>query len=534
MMPNKNKIVEILSNDKLNLSLSAFLTFIVSVGAVYTVYARTDILNEVLAGTGQVWFNLIWLVVCLVVVEILRAILKIVNAKLTRKWKLYLGNRISKNIERMPFEKFYQKEIGDHMAIYTYQLEVVSVYLLEPITDFASSVVLSVVSLVFLGLISWKFVVFALISTVLLFSISGKFGKKINNGYAALSARTGEFSEKLKEYLSAYEILKNLGVTNRLSEQIEQSQEAKENQQFLITKYLAFGGLTLQSVEKLFEMLIFAFTIFLISRGELLIGAIVSVPAMLGIFLQAVEQLVDLYMKIIGTKDMLDTVTEISETVEEDYPTVERYIEFENVGFTYGPKQIFNQLNFRFDTGRKYALVGKSGSGKSTLLKLLLGRLKPTEGHILIDEKVYSPEVDVNFSNQIGYINQSLFIFSDSIRYNIGLGQSYTDEQLWEVLEKVKMADVVAKLPQGLDEVVGKFGVDLSGGEQQRLAMARILIRKHPILLLDEATSAIDVKTSKVIEQEILSNPDLTVIMITHHLQEEIKPFLTDILDLDN
>ncbi len=96
------------------------------------------------------------------------------------------------------------------------------------------------------------------------------------------------------------------------------------------------------------------------------------------------------------------------------------------------------------------------------------------------------------------------------------------------------MADVVAKLSQGLDEVVGEFGVDLSGGEQQRLAMARILIRKHPILLLDEATSAIDVKTSRVIEQEILSNPDLTVIMITHHLQEEIKPFLTDVLNLDN
>ncbi len=372
------KIVEILSIDKFNLSLSAFLTFIVSVGAVYTVYARTDILNEVLAGTGQVWFNLIWLVVCLVVVEILRAILKIVNAKLTRKWKLYLGNSISKNIERMPFEKFYQKEIGDHMAIYTYQLEVVSVYLLEPITGFVSSVVLSVISLVFLGLISWKFVIFAMFSTVMLFSISGKFGKKISDGYAALSVRTGEFSGKLKEYLSAYEILKNLGVADRLSEQIERSQEAKENQQFLISKYLAFGGLTLQSVEKLFEMLIFAFTIFLISRGELLIGAIVSVPAMLGIFLQAVEQLVDLYMKIIGTKDMLDTVTEISETVEEDYPTVERYVEFENVGFTYGSKRIFNQLNFQFDTGGKYALVGKSGSGKSTLLKLLLGRLKPT------------------------------------------------------------------------------------------------------------------------------------------------------------
>lgn len=237
-------------------------------------------------------------------------------------------------------------------------------------------------------------------------------------------------------------------------------------------------------------------------------------------------------MKIIGTKDMLDTVMESSELMEEEYPTVTQHIEFSDVSFAYGSKQIFNQLNFKFDTGGKYALVGKSGSGKSTLLKLLLGRLRPTEGHILIDKEPYIPEVDVNFLNQIGYITQSLFIFSESIRYNICLGKDYTDEEIWEVLEKVKLADVVAELPQGLDEVVGEFGTDLSGGEKQRLALARILIRKHSILLLDEATSAIDVTTSKVIEQEILDNPNVTVIMITHHLQEDIKPFLTKIINL--
>lgn len=193
----------------------------------------------------------------------------------------------------MPFEKFYSKEIGDYMAIYTYQLEVVSAYLLVPLTSFVSSFTLAATSLVFLGLMSWKFLVFTLLSTILLFTASGRFGRKISNGYAELSRLTGAFSGTLKEYLSAYELLKNLSEVHLISKHVQKSQEDKENQQFIISKFMAFGELTLQSVEKIFEMLMFAFTIFLISRGELLVGAIVSVPAMLGIFLQSASQLVD-------------------------------------------------------------------------------------------------------------------------------------------------------------------------------------------------------------------------------------------------
>lgn len=149
-----------------------------------------------------------------------------------------------------------------------------------------------------------------------------------------------------------------------------------------------------------------------------------------------------------------------------------------------------------------------------------------------IDVQEYRPKKDINFSKQIGYMNQEVFLFSDSIRYNITLGEDYNDEEIWNVLKEVGLFDKIQSLPEKLDEFSGELGDKFSGGERQSIALARILIRKLPIVLLDEATSAVDVATSKAIEKALLTNSNITVIMITHHLQDELKPYLTEIISL--
>ena len=504
-------ILEVMFLNKLKLSIMFILTLIVSIGTVYVVYARVDIVDTVVYKTGSL-FKKVGIIVCILIVELLRAWLKIIVAQLVRQWKIYLGDSISENIETMSQTEFNKVDSGEHMTKYTYQLELLSAYLFSPLTNLLSSIVLFISSIVFLWMINWKFVIFAILSSIAMFLISGRFGNKIREGYANLSILSGKFSGVLKEYITGYEDLKNIGRIKLFSKNIKE--------------------LTLQSIEKLFELLIFIFAVYLVLKDELSIGTIASVSAILGIYLTSISQLVDLYIKVIGTKEILDSVIKKSTVQETIYPHVKDKIEFIDFNYSFGDNHVVKDFNLNIKKAGKYAIVGKSGSGKSTIIKLLLGKLQSNSNKVLIDGIPLEIADDINFSNEIGYVSQKTSIFTGSIRYNISLDENFSDEEIWHVLDKVCLADRIKNLPNGLDQELENMGDMLSGGEKQRLVLARVLIRNYPILILDEATSAIDKATAMHIENNILSNPKVTVIMISHHIQEKIKQQLTECIEL--
>lgn len=528
-----NNIFRVIKVDKLRFIFVLLLTAIISTGSVYVVYERTSVIDNLLGNNKEIWSLIIKIIVVLVLIEILRVVLKLLIAKLTRKWKLYLGDRNSTNIEKMRYSKFYDKDVGDHMTIYTYQLEVLSTYLFAPLTSILSSVVIVLSSLIFLGLLSWKFVVFALLSTCCTMLLGGRFGKKISEGYRNLSISSGIFSEVLKEYLTGYRDLKNLGQIKLFSKKVHEAQDNKEIEQYKISKYMAFGELTLQSLEKVIEILIFAYAVYLIFRGEIGIGAIASVTTILRLYLNSSSQIADLYIKILGTKDILNDILSVEVESEETFPNLDREIILNNISYKYGKKEIFDNLNFIIKKGEKYAIIGDSGSGKSTLVNILLGRIKSDRGNILVDGKELNVDRGINFSKQVGYISQQNQIFAGTVRYNITLGENYENEEIWAVLKKVCLDETVKKLDKDLDSDVGALGSKLSGGEKQRIVLARILIRNFPILVLDEATSALDEKTTNIIEKNILSDPNLTVLMISHNISEEIKPYFSGMININ-
>ena len=200
---------------------------------------------------------------------------------------------------------------------------------------------------------------------------------------------------------------------------------------------------------------------------------------------------------------------------------MEREIAVENLTFRYGEKQVLNALSATFEKGGKYALTGPSGCGKSTLLKLLLGWLPDYGGSIRFDgrdAKAYTPE---QLQHQMSYIAQDVFLFNTTIRDNITLGEEFTEEQMQKALQDSALAGDLAHMPLGLDTPVGEEGSALSGGQKQRVAIARALIHDRSVLLVDEGTSALDQKNADIVEKSLLSNPDLTLILVSHHLTEE-------------
>ena len=180
-------------------------------------------------------------------------------------------------------------------------------------------------------------------------------------------------------------------------------------------------------------------------------------------------------------------------------------------------------MSASFKKGGKYALTGPSGCGKSTLLRLLLGWLPDYSGTILFDGKNAKNFTTEQLQQQMSYIAQEVFLFNTTIRNNITLGQDFTDEQMQKALKGSALEGDLANMPDGLDTVVGEEGGSLSGGQRQRVAIARALIHDRSVLLVDEGTSALDEKNANIVEESLLANPELTLILVSHHLAPERK-----------
>jgi ATP-binding cassette subfamily B protein len=201
---------------------------------------------------------------------------------------------------------------------------------------------------------------------------------------------------------------------------------------------------------------------------------------------------------------LLDTPVEVADAPGAPALVVKRpTLVFDNVVFGYDPdRTILNGLSFEVPAGSQVALVGPSGAGKSTIARLVFRFYDPVSGRILIDGQDIRTVTQASLRSQIGIVPQDSVLFNDTIGYNIAYGRDGANmAEVMDAARGAALMDLIGRLPKGFDTEVGERGLKLSGGEKQRVAIARTLVKNPPILLLDEATSALDTRT----EQEILA-----------------------------
>ena len=192
------------------------------------------------------------------------------------------------------------------------------------------------------------------------------------------------------------------------------------------------------------------------------------------------------------------------------------FIELKNINYKIGDKSIFENLNLKFERGKKYATIGNSGSGKSTLLNILSGRIQNFKGEIIVDGKRIS---DKNRLQSIAaYTSQDSHMFNDTVLNNITLWNNSMTSNAKESINRLGINSYINQ-----DYVLQEKGKNLSGGQKQRIALARSIIETDKIVLLDESTANLDKSTALLLENSFLNEEDSTVIMVTHHLFEENK-----------
>lgn len=264
--------------------------------------------------------------------------------------------------------------------------------------------------------------------------------------------------------------------------------------------------------------------------GALAIGAQRMLPA--------AQQCYASWSSIIGSKDPLLDILKLldqQEPLSLLEPNIEplkfkKSIEIKNLSFRYdiNNKNTLNKINIKIKKGTKVAFIGSTGSGKSTAIDLIMGLLKPTEGEIIIDGCKLKNEDIRNWQKSISHVPQSVFLSDTSIEENITFNTNANDAEfeLLKTVSKQSQLDVfIESLPNKYKTNVGESGASLSGGQIQRIGIARALFKRANILILDEATSALDTLTEKKVMEAISkSNKDLTIIMITHRLST-IKEF---------
>lgn len=377
---------------------------------------------------------------------------------------------------------------------------------------------------------SWLLIPVFLIGVLVLGSLTGMLSKKIRTIQRSINKETNKISGVITESLRNIELVKSLGLTyseiRKLKTHTEEiyKLEMHKVRQIRVLSFLQSMTLTILKQSILFILLWLIFRNIL-STGELIAMQFIS-TAIFGP-LQSLGSIILQYREVDASLNNFETLMQMPvEKRPENYVVIDdlQKIEFNHVIFRH-KKATFNAidgLSFSAKKGDTIAFVGPSGSGKSTLLKLLVGLYQPKEGTVRFNQYL-STEISYNhLRRQIGFVTQDTQLFAGTIKDNLlYVKPDATDQEILEALDKSSASALIARSEKGINTVIGENGMKLSGGEKQRISIARALIRKPHLLIFDEATSALDSITEEDIThtiKEISKEKNQISILIAHRL----------------
>lgn len=432
--------------------------------------------------------------------------------------------------ERLSFSYYDQNNSGQMMSKLVSDLFDISEFAHHGPENLFISLIKIIGSFVFLFLINWKLAIPLLVIVAFMLFFSYGQNKKMQATFMDNRRKIGNLNSSLQDTLAGIRVVQSFA-----NESIEREKFKKSNQGFLGSKdanYRCMGSFTGGNLffQGMMYLMTLVFGGWLIAHGQMESADLAMYALYIGIFISPIQILVELtemmQKGLSGFRRFLDVVETEPEIVDaedaEPLENIKGHVRYEHVSFHYNDDDslILDDVSFDIQAGKSIALVGASGSGKTTICSLLPRFYDVSEGRITIDGKDVRKLTLQSLREQIGLVQQDVYLFCGSIRENIAYGRP--DASMEEIIEAAKKANIhefIMELPDGYETFVGERGTRLSGGQKQRISIARVFLKNPPILILDEATSALDNESERFIQQSLEElAKDRTTITIAHRL----------------
>lgn len=410
------------------------------------------------------------------------------------------------------------------------------------VLDILESAFKIVIGCVLLVLINPLVALVSLVGMALPTLVPHLFGSRLSDQQRRIVSDAATYNGRVRDAAQGAEVIRSFHVEKGMLDKMSRAIGQYQGRKAVLGMMTACIGSVSSAVGVIMQFAIMGMTGMGAVWGYVSIGSIIAVTQLSGSVISPATELSGKVAKLKSTYPLPDASNESKRASEVGRMgaiyEVRHSIELDDVSFSYGstndaldgsagmPK-LLHDCSQRFDASRKFAITGASGCGKSTMLELLGGRLHPSLGRVLVDGDPY-------LVPDAAWVHQHVFPFDDTLRENITLGEPFADEQVRDAVHLAGLDGVVASLPDGLDTPVHEGGARFSGGECQRVVIARALLYGKTTLLVDEATSALDGETAAHVEDTLLSLDGVTLIAVTHHLDSKHAARYDEVLEMSN
>lgn len=437
-----------------------------------------------------------------------------------------LGLTLFNHIQSQPYLFFKKHESGYIMSRISNDanaaLDVVAV-----MTGIGRSFVWLISGLILLPTFHTKLGLLVIAVIPIYFRLLLWFNKKTKDAFLVVSEKTAAQSRELYESLTGVYETKAYGAQKYRARRYVKAAIERARIQIRARMLMNGGGQVTQIITLLISLFVIAYGGAAVISGSLSLGALVGINTLAAYLLVPINRIVQQSLQIQQALASIERIEQLQSfpgeqaaAARSSRPRARGRLDYDGVCFAYEDRPpVLNDVRFTVRPGEVILLAGRSGVGKTTLINMLLRFLEPTSGNIFLDGRDIGNLPLSYLRSQVALVSQDIFLFSDSIRNNIRIGNLAASDQ--EIIEAARLANAlefIEGLPEKFETQVGERGARLSGGQRQRIAIARALIRNAPILILDEATSAVDQQTEMAVHDALRQLMEgRTTIIIAHH-----------------
>lgn len=441
-----------------------------------------------------------------------------------------MRTQIFGHLQKLSFSFYDNQKVGQLMSRITNDLFEISELLHHGPEDIVISIIKIIGSFVILVQIDWKLTLLAFIVIPFMMVYASIFNRKMKRAFKKNRVKIAEINSQIEDNLSGIRVVKSFA-----NEDVEMEKFLIGNDGFLNAKrdsYKYMGGFHagLGAFTTLITIVVLVGGALFVTTNEVNVSDLVTFVLYIGIFTEPVRKLINFAETFLNGYSGYERFREIM-AIEPDIKDIpgakemksaKGVIDFEDVSFGYEEKNhmVLNKVNLHVPAGQYIALVGASGVGKSTLCSLIPRFYDVTDGKICIDGQDIKTMKLKSLRQQIGIVQQDVYLFVGSVKDNISYGKpNSTMDEIIEAAKNANAHEFIMALPDGYDTDIGQRGVKLSGGQKQRLSIARVFLKNPPILIFDEATSALDNESEKVVQESLEKlAKNRTTFVIAHRL----------------